>query len=383
MKLEGISDLLGDEGVFSMGEHALRAPLSVLIELTYACNLRCKHCMSDDYGAAYAPNERSLLKIVEREMPTAEIKGVLDQLAEAGVFTLFLSGGEPMVHPDFFEITEHAYDRGFYICLLSAGTLIDEDNVGRLKNCVNKVEANLDAANAEVYDYFRGVKGAYDWTIRGIRALVAHEVPMRLNVTLTRMTYPEMPAILEQAYELGVREVVAVPLRPAGRSLLFKEKLDYGPEEYFDWVQNLRHLKRTLPDDMLFAFEYDYSVQSMADPYKVMPSSGAGRIHCTITPTGKVKLQPETPNTSEWIAGDLRADSFVDIWRNAPIFRSVRDPDTPSFQECPLRMCMGGCLVRAAAEHGELLGGRDPYCPYCSEHVGEEWFEAARKYARH
>jgi radical SAM protein with 4Fe4S-binding SPASM domain len=377
-----VAGLLGEGGVLSMGRNALSAPLSVLLELTYACNLRCKHCMSDDFGAAYAANEKSLLRILDREQSTAEIKATLDQLADAGVFTLFVSGGEPMVHPDFFEIVEHAYERGLFICLLTAATLIDEDNVERVKGCVNKVEANLDGASAKVYDYFRGVKGAYEWTVRGIKALVAHEVPMRLNVTLTRLTYAELPAILDQAYSLGVREVVAVPLRPSGRALLFKEKLDYGPEEYFEWVQELRKLKASMPSDMMFAFEYDYSVQALADPYKVMPSSGAGRIHCTITPTGKVKLQPETPNTPEWLAGDLRQDSFVDIWRNAPLFRSVRDPETPTFKKCPLRMCMGGCLVRATAEHGGLLEGTDPYCPYCSEHVGPEWFEAAAKYAR-
>jgi MoaA/NifB/PqqE/SkfB family radical SAM enzyme len=360
-----------------MEPNVLRAPISVLLELTSACNLRCKHCMTGDHGAVYVRSERALLKVLRDELPTEAWKRIIDEAAELKVLVLFLSGGEPLMHPDFFEIAAHAHQHGLFTCLLTAASLVDDDMARRIKQAgVNKIEANLDSADPEVYDDFRGVKGAYEATVRGLKALLNVGFSVRVNITLTNMTFPTIERTLERVYDIGVREVVVVPLRPSGRALDFEERLEYTPQQYFKMLERLRELRQAFADRLLLSFEFDDNFARISNPVRMIPRDGAGRIHCSVTPDGLVKLEPETPSSAEWIAGDLKRQSLAEVWRDSPLFARMRDPESPAFQGCTLNDCVGGCPMRAWKAHGGFLKGRDPFCPFCHE-VGKEFLGEA------
>src|SRR5262249_1783601 len=141
---------------------------------------------------------------------------VMDQMADAGVFLVYLSGGEPLVHPACIELAARGTRRGMSVSLLTDAMLIDAEVARRLVDAgVRTIQTNLDGARAEVYDAFRGVPGAFEETKRGIRAAVEAGLWVRINLTMTRKTMGELPAVVALARELGAREVIALPFRRA------------------------------------------------------------------------------------------------------------------------------------------------------------------------
>src|ERR1700719_3147667 len=143
-----------------MSAKALRLgiPLSVQLDLTYRCNERCVHCYldHDDHG----------------EMTTAEIKDLLDQMADAGVFYLTLSGGEILMRRDFFEIVEHARARTFCIKLKTNGVLIREKEAERLRALgVESVQISVYSHRPEVHDAITKMPGSFRQSIEAVRLL--------------------------------------------------------------------------------------------------------------------------------------------------------------------------------------------------------------------
>src|ERR1700730_5370672 len=142
---------------------ALNIPLSVQLDLTYRCNERCIHCYLDhhDHG----------------EMTTAEIKDLLDQMADAGVFYLTISGGEIMMRRDFFDILEHARKRTFSIKLKSNGILIRKQEADRIKRLgVESVQISIYSHIPEVHDAITKLPGSLADSIEAIRRLRAHGI---------------------------------------------------------------------------------------------------------------------------------------------------------------------------------------------------------------
>ncbi|MDO4685175.1 MAG: radical SAM protein [Corynebacterium sp.] len=354
--------------------YELSAPIAVLLELTYNCNLRCKHCMADNSGASYV-GIRSLPVIAPGEFTTDQWLATIDELADAGVLIVYLSGGEPMMHPGFSDILQRVHDRGMMACLLTTATKINESNIDLIAAHCQKVEANLDGPDAESYDYFRGVKGAFEDTLSGIRLLTARNIPTRVNITVTKLTAPYISDIVDLAIELGLKEVVAVPLRISGRAQLFRSKLEMNDGEIEEFFNNCRRIRSTAPTDFLFLFEGEEEFESVSDPNQLMPRSGCGKVHCTITPEGNVKLEPETPNGDGWFAGSLTMQPFTEIWQEANIFKVSRNLSLDTNETCPYRMLGGSCF----AHHGDGVDNSDQTalqqpCSYCnSTQVNGKW----------
>jgi len=141
----------------------LNIPLSVQLDLTYRCNERCVHCYldHDDHG----------------EMTTAEIKELLDQMADAGVFYLTVSGGEIMMRRDFFEILEHARLRTFCIKLKTNGVLIRTKEAQRLRELgVESVQISIYSHRSEVHDAITKLPGSFRQSIEAVRLLRKHGI---------------------------------------------------------------------------------------------------------------------------------------------------------------------------------------------------------------
>ena len=136
----------------------LNIPLSVQLDLTYRCNERCIHCYldHDDHG----------------EMTTAEIKDLLDQMADAGVFYLTISGGEILMRRDFFEILEHARERTFCVKLKTNGVLIREKEAERLREFgVESVQISIYSHRPEVHDAITKMPGSLRQSLEAVRLL--------------------------------------------------------------------------------------------------------------------------------------------------------------------------------------------------------------------
>ena len=188
----------------------LNIPLSVQLDLTYRCNERCIHCYldHDDHG----------------EMTTAEIKDLLDQMAEAGVFYLTISGGEILMRRDFFEILEYARARTFCINLKTNGVLIREKEAQRLRELgVERVQISVYSHRAEVHDAITKMPGSFRQSIAAVRFLRAQGLRVTMaNVLMTQNAsdYQSVKALAEELDARFIIDPTITPMMDGDRSIL-------------------------------------------------------------------------------------------------------------------------------------------------------------------
>ena len=298
MKKIPTQDMYDRNYTLGLPPYVLSAPLKVLIELTHICNLKCVHCFADADFCKY--NEKGY---IEGELTTQQWYKVIDNILEAGVFEILLSGGEATMRKDLLDIAKYIQSKGASYCLLSNATLIDDKLAKGLKSTgCEKVESNMDGYDAKTYDCFRGVAGSFDATIRGIKACIENGIPVRCNVMETKMNIFGLKKIVDKAYEIGVREVCVVPLESGGRAkvntqLAFQEddveelRAFYKDVvQWFDEKYGETDMVLCTPNMLNIGDEGRYA--KVFDSSGIMPACGAGKIHCTVDPYGDVKLCP-------------------------------------------------------------------------------------------
>ncbi len=178
----------------------------VIWNLVRRCNLTCKHCYSI-----------SADKDFPGELSTTEVFQVMDDLKRFRVPVLILSGGEPLLRPDIFDIAHHAKQMGFYVGLSSNGTLIDEDNIEQIAAVgFNYVGVSLDGM-ATTHDRFRRMPGAFDKSMHGIRLCKARDIKVGIRFTLTQDNAQDLPALLALLEQEGLDKFYLSHLNYAGR----------------------------------------------------------------------------------------------------------------------------------------------------------------------
>ncbi|HEY2646073.1 MAG TPA: radical SAM protein [Candidatus Acidoferrales bacterium] len=290
----------------------LNIPLSVQLDLTYRCNERCIHCYldHDDHG----------------EMTTAEIKNLLDQMAEAGVFYLTISGGEIMMRRDFFEILEHARLRTFCIKLKTNGVLIREKEAQRLRELgVESVQISIYSHRAEVHDEITKMPGSFRQSIEAVRFLRQQGLLVTMANVLMTQNAADYKSVRLLAAELDAKFIIdptITPMIDGNRSILNLNVDKAALAEVFrngDLVGNVEEFCAP-PTDV------------DADALDSLPCS-AGHTACYVSPYGDVYPCVQFPMPS----GNVRQTKFVDIWRDSPQLKEVRGitlRDMPTCSKC-------------------------------------------------
>ncbi|MFH1803905.1 MAG: heme d1 biosynthesis radical SAM protein NirJ [Pseudomonadota bacterium] len=182
-----------------------RGPV-VIWNLIRRCNLTCRHC----YASAVD-------KDFPGELTTEEVYGVMANLKDFGVPVLILSGGEPLMRPDIFDISAAAREMGFYVALSSNGTLIDEHNIDRIARAqYDYVGISLDGLN-KTHDYFRRLDGGFDLALRGVRLCRDAGLPVGVRFTMTRENYQDLPGLLDLVEQERIDKFYFSHLNYAGR----------------------------------------------------------------------------------------------------------------------------------------------------------------------
>lgn len=167
-------------------------PLSAQFEITYRCNIHCVHCYTDPFNTP---------RHLRRELPVDQILGLFDQLAEAGVFWMTLTGGEAFVHPEFKRIYREAKARGFIMILFSNATTLTEDLADFLaKDPPFKLEVSCHGATAETFERITQVPGSFRHFQDGVRRILERGLPLRIKtkgMTLNRDELPEIKTFVE------------------------------------------------------------------------------------------------------------------------------------------------------------------------------------------
>ena len=201
----------------------------VVWNMTKACNLKCRHCYAHATAGPAAD-----------ELSTDEAKAMIDDLAQFGSPVMLFSGGEPLMRPDLTDLANHAVKKGMRAVISTNGTLITKDKAKELKDIgLSYVGVSLDGLKP-VHDAFRGVDGAFEQALAGVRNCMAAGIKTGLRFTIFRDNAGEVPAIFDLIEKEGIPRVCFYHLVYAGRgSKLMDEDLDHaGTRELLDLIMD-------------------------------------------------------------------------------------------------------------------------------------------------
>jgi AdoMet-dependent heme synthase len=297
-----------------MSNRALRlgVPFSAQLDLTYRCNEQCVHCYldHDDHG----------------EMTTVEIKRLLKEMAEAGVFILTFSGGEIFMRKDFFEILECARALTFCIKLKTNAVLIREAQAARLRDLgVESIQVSIYSHQPEVHDAITKVPGSLRRSINAIRFLKSQGLKVVIANVLMTENMQDYHGVRALADELGVECTLDPTVTP---------KMD-GDRSILDLNVGESALHRLFRDETFVGNADEFCAPPPAPDEESMDSlpCSAGHTACYVSPYGEFYPCVQFPLS----CGNVRQQRFIDIWRDSEQLkevRSIRLRDLSSCSQC-------------------------------------------------
>ncbi len=319
---------------------------------TNRCNLTCKHCYQNASPDACAD-----------ELTTDEARTLIDQIARAGFKIMIFSGGEPLMRPDIYELVAYAASRGLHPVFGTNGTLITPEVARRLKEAgACAMGISLDSADPARHDDFRGLPGAFDATVAGMRACTEAGLPFQIHTTAMEWNEDEICDITDLAVEMGAVAHYVFFLIPVGRGR-------YLQDTSLKVLENERLLRRLMakqlevPIDVkpTCAPQFMRVAEQMGVKTRFTRGCLAGDTYCIVSPEGVVR--PCAYMVEE--AGNVRDTPFDEIWRESELFARLRSRGYGgACGACEYKACCGGCRARAAYYHEGDCMAQDDYCAY-------------------
>ena len=355
------------------------APFTIAWELTRACAFACKHCRAE------AQPKRD-----PNELTTEEAHRLIDQIREFGDPILIITGGDPMMRRDLFDILGYAVEKGLRTSLTPTTTrLVTREALARVKDVgVRRVAVSLDGPTAEVHDAFRGFSGSFEIARDIIKQVADVGLSLQINTTVSRYNVhllDQMAGLVERS---NVVQWSLFFLVPTGRATAADMISPEEHEQVFNWLYDLGQrasfdIKSTAaPAYRRVVIQRQPVAQGHSSTKGSAPAlAGAGYRYadglgrpakgvndgngfCFISHTGDVCPSGFLPLS----AGNVREQSLVDIYRNAPLFRRLRDTNELKGKcgSCDFRDVCGGSRARAYAINNDPLA-EDPSCVYQPE----------------
>ncbi|MFQ5587810.1 MAG: radical SAM protein [Nitrospiria bacterium] len=363
---------------------------SVSWNLTQRCNLFCTHCYISGF-----PNAD-----ISADLSTEECLTVMDDIEKVNpnVF-LILTGGEPLVRKDIFDIASYGSDKGFTCVLGTNGVLLGKTEARRMRESgLQGASISLDSVDPVKHDRFRQLPNAWENAIRGIQHLKEEGLDFSIHMSVMDWNVSEIPRMIDLTRDLGAKVLNFFFLVKTGRG---KGIEDITPRQYREILTYLARAqgvgtREAAAEKSLFESYDDPWTASAGEShglilrakcaphfrrviYDLDPDSPllknyaqgscpAGKYYCRITPSGDITPCPYMPVT----AGNLREKSFNEIWETSPVLNDLRDPALGGrCGDCEFSEMCGGCRCRAYAAHDDYLA-EDPACDYQPGQFGGE-----------
>lgn len=341
----------------SVGMGCIGFPYHPVWEVTQACNLRCIHC----HAASEEP--------AHDELTTSEGYALIDQLAAERRFGMLVyTGGEPMVRGDLFDLLAHSKKTGLVNVIATNGTLIGTPEAKELKRLgVKGLAISLDHTSPDEHNRIRGNPTAFERALGGMQACRDEGILLQVNFTAMAANLDNVVEMLRLCDELGASIILCYQLVPVGRG---KRVSALTVEENAALMEKIARLQTdlSLVVEPVAAPQYWAFLISRATRNGHMRNALARRLFhgCTagwglvyIKANGEVWPCPFVPLSG----GNVRCQSFGDIWRNSRLFQDMRDRNKlkGSCGSCDQRFICGGCRGKAYAASGDPLG-EDPIC---------------------
>jgi AdoMet-dependent heme synthase len=322
------------------------APVHMVWLATDACQLQCIHCSSDS-GQREAD-----------ELSTSEALDMVDQLARFGVLDLGISGGEPMMRSDIFEIINHADDNGMRVGIGTSGQLLSNKRLDQLaKTPITRLQISLDGF-ADIHDIIRCRPGLFQRALSALRGAIQRGIIVNVCFTVNRLNVDQLSEFTEFIADQGIHRLNISRYVPTGRG---DDMLDLPDFEWPAIIRQCHALSKQYSNRLTIVSHLAQEI--LMDPElgqnPMFSGCQAGRGQGCITANGTVLPCVLLPVP----VGNIRNKPFHEIWRNAPDLLRLRDR---SHLEGPCRTCRvrercGGCRAVAMAKTGELLSS-DPRC---------------------
>lgn len=333
-------------------------------EVTRSCNLNCVHCRAASSLGPYTG-----------ELSTDKCLKLIDEITTVSSPVIILTGGEPLLRPDIFEIAAYGTHKGLRMVMATNGTLVTPGVVRKMiESGIKRVSISIDGKDAQSHDVFRQEKGAFDKAMSGIDILKNSGMEFQINTTITTANLEQIKDILKLAKRIGAAAHHIFLLVPTGRGKDLAGQAitaaDY--EETLMWFHQESlsceiQLKATCAPHY-FRIMHQHKSKAVEPKKKI-----GGHFHestrgclggitfCFISHVGQV--QP--CGYLELDCGNVKKKSFADIWENSDVFRNLRDYSKYGGKcgRCEFIKVCGGCRARAYEATGNYLA-EEPLCLY-------------------
>lgn len=314
----------------------------LFLELTDKCNMSCLHC-----GSACSAGKETLLS-------KDKIFRLLDRVAEhydSGDIMICLTGGEPLLHPDFFEIAEYIQRKGFPRGMTTNGSLIDELTGRKLADAgMGSVSISLDGGERS-HNYLRSSSSAFKRTVRGIRSLQNCDTlsaVIQVTTVIHRKNINELEEIYSFLKEEGVGQWRLTNIEPIGRAMENKELL-LLPSEYrklFGFIRDKRH-DRNVSMDVTYGCSHYLTVEWEREVRDYYFLCGSGIYVAAILCNGDIYSCLDIERRQELVQGNIATDDFIDVWENR--YQQFREDRTGMCRTC--RECADKEICAADSTH--------------------------------
>ncbi len=331
-------------------------------EVTRTCNLACIHCRAAALDRPY-PNE----------LTKEECFRVLDEIGEIGKPIIILTGGEPLLRSDIFEIAAYGNALGFRMTMAVNGTLLTPEKAEKMVQVgIQRISVSIDGATASSHDAFRRVEGAFEGALGGIESAKAAGLDFQINTTITKQNLEELPAIQGLAVSLGAVAHHIFLLVPMGRGKDLDEQ-GISADQYEKTLHWFYEQKDKVPLQLKATCAphyYRILRQRARSEGKEVTMQTFGLDAMTrgcLGGTGFVFLshvgQVQPCGYLELDCGNVRQKSFKEIWENSEIFKNLRDFKKYEGKcgTCEYVRVCGGCRARAYESTGNYLAP-EPLC---------------------
>jgi len=348
--------ILAEPFIFPEDTCLLSAPKNVIWDSTYQCNLHCLHCLTDSG------------KKTPQELTTEEACRLIDILADAKIFSLSLSGGEPLLRPDIIHLLEYLEKTRIRVGIATNGVNIRKEVFKTLEDLsIFNVQVSIDGM-LEYHDAFRGYHGAFNAACLTIQRLLDCSISVSVSTTVTKENINQLESLIDFVEKTGCTNFKALPFLPAGRGHIYADRFQLNQKEHLLLCKILSEKKRELKDRMDISVETCHSFLFNTSPQDniINGPMGCSAGYDTLS-IGADGMAYPCPFLHDFPLGNILQNPFSSVWRSASVLQTLRtmekirldDPcNTCSFAPS---FCGGGCRAAAYLETGDLYAG-DPTC---------------------
>lgn len=324
------------------------------LEIISSCPMQCIHCSNDN--------------TLQERLEFNEIISVVSDFKDLGGQILEISGGEPLEHTDILKIIRYAKTKGLEVRIYTSG-LVSQDSrfvsiTDKLANDLieshlDKIIFNIEGSISITHELITGLKGSYNKAVESISTAISAGLWVGIHFVPTRLNFREIEQAFEISRDLGVSEFAILRFVPQGRGLKNRKILELSYQEYQELFNRLNKIKTQLN------IRIGHPLNCFIDGSE-RSECIAGKSICLIKPNGDITPCPAFKYNVDYVAGNIRKTTLIDIWSNSEILQKLRKFEYENLIGCKnctfLSKCKGGCTAQRILKWGDLYRGNDPSC---------------------